>query len=170
MKRFSHIIWTFSISLWIYDLYFNLNLFENIFYSSITAFLSFLPDIDLKIVRYFHNLNFKTLFISYPLYLLIKIIFKHRTITHSVFFSLIFLVLYYFLNSNHYLGLLIFTFFLAIILHIFEDSLTIAGVQPLFPIKFKFRLFFFRTSSSFDEFIINILGLLILIMYSFGTK
>ena len=184
MKKVSHIIWTFSISLWIYHLFFpEFNTIENILISLITAIFSSLPDIDLKIVNYFKKLNYKTLFLSYPIYFLIKTIFKHRTITHSFLFSSIFYIGYYIfsnilnntilniqifslsINLSLFLAYLSFSIFLAITLHIFEDSLTVAGVEPLYPIKIKIRFARFRTNSSISQIIIDFVGFLIGVLF-----
>lgn len=156
MKKISHIIWTFALSLWIFDFFFHLGILWNLLYSIITAFFSFLPDVDIRIVNYLKKMNWKTLFLSYPLYLFVKTFLKHRTITHSIWFALVFLGFYWYVGY-----LFLFTFFLAIILHIFEDSLTISGVYPFFPLKLKLRLGWYSTNSTFDEIILNIFGFII---------
>ncbi len=183
MKKTSHLIWSFSLALWLYDSIFKINLIQLILYSLITSFFSVLPDIDLKIINYFKKLNYRTFFISYPFYILAKIIFKHRGLTHSFLFSGLFYGIYYFIpkitnlnyfnifNSNSYIDLILnlniifLMISIGIILHILEDSFTISGVRAFYPFNFKFRLLKFSTNSILDEIILNFIGFLIGIIF-----
>ena len=93
-----------------------------------------------------------------------KIIFKHRTITHTIWFALIFYWIY-FLNIHIIVNYISLSITIGILLHIFEDALTISGVKPLYPIPLKIRFWKFVTNSTFDEFIINFIGYGIIIFY-----
>lgn len=164
MLKRNHFLWTLGISPWIFH-YLNYEL-ELIFaLSIITAFLSSLPDLDQKIVKYFKKLNYKSFFLTYPIYLLIKLIFKHRTITHSLFIPIAILISNYSYIENIFISHFLISLSLALILHILEDAMTIAGVKAFWPIPIKIRFASFKTASNFDNNILHILGLLILISF-----
>jgi membrane-bound metal-dependent hydrolase YbcI (DUF457 family) len=166
MLKRNHFLWTLGISPWLFY-YLNLNL-ELIFtLSLLTAFLSSLPDIDLKIVKYFKKLNYRSFFLTYPIYILVKLIFKHRTITHSLFIPISLLLLNKFIITNYYLSLFLFSLSFALILHVFEDCMTIAGVKIFWPLKYNLRLASFRTASNFHNSILHILGIIILLTFPF---
>ena len=65
---------------------------------------------------------------------------KHRTITHSLIFSLIPLILANFIN-NIYISLILKIIGIAIFTHLIGDSFTTMGVMPFYPFsKYKIRL------------------------------
>lgn len=166
MLKRNHFLWTLGISPWIfYTLKLDLELIISL--SILTAFLSSLPDLDQKIVKYFKKLNYKTFFLTYPIYLLSKLIFKHRTITHSLFIPIGLLFTNYYLVENIYLSHFLISLSSALILHIFEDCMTIAGVKVFWPIPINIRLAKFKTASNFDNSVLHTIGLIILLSFPF---
>ncbi|NQZ85635.1 MAG: metal-dependent hydrolase [Nanoarchaeales archaeon] len=166
MLKSNHILWTLGISPWIFN-FLNYELSIIIILSIITSLMSSLPDIDQKIVRYFKKLNFKTLYLTYPIYIIVKLIFKHRTITHSLFIPIAILISVNLLQYNIYLEYFLISVSSALILHIFEDCMTIAGVKIFWPIPIKVKLANFRTASNWDNTVLHIIGLLILLSFPF---
>jgi membrane-bound metal-dependent hydrolase YbcI (DUF457 family) len=166
MLKANHFLWTLGIAPWIFH-YLNYELALILILTLITAFLSSLPDLDLKIVRYFKKLNYKSFFLTYPIYILVKLIFKHRTITHSLFIPLAILIYVYLVQNNLYFEYFLISLSSALILHVFEDSLTIAGVQMFRPIQTKIKFANFRTASKFHNNILHVLGLIILLSFPF---
>lgn len=164
MKKINHITWSFALSLWIYYYLFNQNILQTIFFSFFVGILAWLPDVDLRIIKLSQKLVLNSFFIFYPFHLLIKIIFKHRTITHTIWIPLSLFLINKYINvkSNFIFENIIMILIIAILLHIFEDSLTISGVQPLFPIPIKIRLWNFNTSSQIHFFILEVIGYLII--------
>lgn len=166
MLKSNHFLWTLGISPWIF--YFLKLEIELIFtLSLLTAFLSSLPDLDLKIVKYFKKLNRKSFYLTFPIYLIIKLIFKHRTITHSLFIPITLLIINYFFIENIYTNYILISLSTALILHVFEDCMTIAGVKLFWPIKINIRFANFRTASKFHNGILHILGIIILLTFPF---
>ena len=98
-----------------------------------------------------------------PLSSLINTMFKHRGFIHSFLFISIISILIWFFSGNYYIPFLIGT-----LGHLFLDSLTVAGVRILYPLKFRTR-FVFKTGSIFDLslFLIIILGILVLYLTNF---
>ena len=166
MLKRNHFLWTLGISPWIFHTL-DLNIELIITLSLLTAFLSSLPDLDQKIVRYFKKLNFKSLYLTYPIYILVKLIFKHRTITHSLFIPIAILISINLLEYNLYLEYFLISLSSALILHVFEDCMTIAGVKIFWPIPYNFRFANFKTASKFHNNILHILGIIILLTFPF---
>ena len=166
MLRQNHFLWTLGISPWIFYAL-NYDIIQIILLSFLTAFLSPFPDTDLKIVKYFKKLNLKTLYLTYPIYILIKLIFKHRTITHTLFIPITLLYLQHRFLENEILIALTISFSLALILHIFEDSLTIAGIKLFWPIPITLRLAKFKTSSKLHHNILLIIGFIFIISFPY---
>ncbi len=164
MKKKNHFIWTLGLSFWIFY-YLNYDIYLIFILGFLTAFLAPIPDIDIKIINFFRKLSKKTYFILYPIYLFVKLIFKHRTITHTIWFSGIFFMIAYYFVTNHYLDLILICIGFAIFLHIFEDSLTKSGVEPFFPVPIKIRLFDFSTSSQIDFIFLEWFGILIALSF-----
>jgi len=112
------------------------------------VFCASVPDID----EHKSKIGMKLEFIAY----VIKTIFGHRGLFHSIFIPLaIFLILHYWLGWT-YIGLAI---ALGYISHLIADSLTIEGVNFLHPIS-KFHVSGFIRTGSFLEtlFFLTVLG------------
>ena len=144
MLRRNHFTWTFFISLFIYHLYFNYTISNTLILSYLTATISWLPDIDFKVIDALKTFEKKTLFIVKPITFFLKLLFKHRGITHSIFLPVFILFLAEFsFVDNLLIQTILRIFYIALFLHIFEDSLTIRGIKPFFPIPFgtiKFKI------------------------------
>ena len=65
MKRISHLVWSLGISLWLFTFIFKTSIYDTLIYSFLVSFFSSIPDIDIKIINFFKNLNSKTFFITY---------------------------------------------------------------------------------------------------------
>lgn len=160
MNKRQHMYVTFVLSLFLYYYYFKFNFNDTLIYSLVTSLLAPIPDIDLKIVRFFNKIP---TIIRAPLYLielLVRSIFKHRTYTHNIFVASILLVLYQLYNSFIYI--LIFN---AIIFHIIEDAMTVRGVKPFLPINTKIKIMNFSTSNNYHSIVINLICLLLFALF-----
>lgn len=167
MRKLNHISLTFAISLWIFYYFFNFKIIQTILLSTLTAFFSSLPDIDIKIIKKIKKLERKTLFLICPLTYFLKVIFKHRNITHSIWFFGIFFYISEFFLKNKYLILFTKTIYLAIILHIIQDSFTKTGIKLFYPIKFKLKLANFSTNKNSHFLFFQILAYIICLIFIF---
>ncbi|BFI73231.1 hypothetical protein YN1_2180 [Nanoarchaeota archaeon] len=120
---------------------FNFDKLSAIILAIFVGFLSTIPDFDYKIFtwsnkQYMFLNKTKLKYPLFPYYLFILFlikVFKHRGITHSIFPVLFFFILGFFIISFFYL------FSLAFLLHMLEDSLTVSGIQPFYPLSnYKF--------------------------------
>ncbi|MDT7890469.1 MAG: metal-dependent hydrolase [Candidatus Nanopusillus sp.] len=123
---------------------FNFDKASSIIISIIVGLICIIPDYDYKIYNWankqYENINKSKIlkYLLYPYYLFILFLlklFKHRGFTHSIFPIIIFF----------FMGLLImkifYLFSLAFLLHIIEDSLTVSGITPFYPISnYKFAI------------------------------
>ena len=115
---------------------------SSIIISIIVGLICIIPDYDFKIYNWankqYENINKSKIlkYLLYPYYLFILFLlklFKHRGFTHSIFPIIIFFLLGFFIIKIFYL------FSLAFLLHIIEDSLTVSGITPLYPLSnYKF--------------------------------
>ncbi|MFW6009324.1 MAG: metal-dependent hydrolase [Nanoarchaeota archaeon] len=166
MIKLNHFTLTLAISFWIYYFIFSINLAFTFLLSLITAMLSSLPDIDIKIIKQINSYNRKTLYLLYPITFLLKLIFKHRTITHSIWLPLFLLLLDIIFNFNNIIiDYSLRVFYIAIFLHIIEDATTKKGVKIFFPIPFNLRLFVFSTSSKINFLLIQLISYSIIFMF-----
>ncbi|BBL45814.1 hypothetical protein MJ1_0670 [Nanobdella aerobiophila] len=118
----------------------SINYISSIIFSIFVGIICIIPDLDYKL-SIWANKQYITLrksiikYILFPYYIFILFIikiFKHRGITHSIFPVILF---YLIGNYIH----IFYLFSLAFLLHIIEDSLTVSGTQPFYPIlKYKF--------------------------------
>ena len=115
-----HLLFSLLLSLILFK-YFNLNY---IIFILVFAFSGILPDIDHS--KSFIGRKFKILS------LIINFIFGHRKLFHSLFFALIIAFIIKLFFNNYYIP-----FFFGYISHIILDGLTIQGVYPLYPLKFR---------------------------------
>jgi hypothetical protein len=167
MKKLNHFSLSFSISFWIFYFLFEQNIIITFFLSLFVALLSSLPDIDIKIIRSLNNLNKKTLYLTYPIILVFKLIFKHRTITHTIWLPAILLIFDIYTNFNFFIEYILKILYIAIFLHLIEDSLTISGIKPLYPIPLKIKLFNFSTDSKIHFLFFQSLSYVILFSFFF---
>ncbi len=167
MKRVNHITWSFGLSLWIYYFAFDFNLFITTLFSFFTAAFAWLPDIDIRIVNLSREIMYKTLFLAFPVYLFMRILFKHRTITHTLWLPILFFSVYFYFDLFFLFEDILLILGMAISLHILEDSLTVTGVQPFFPISLKFRFGDFSTSSTLHFIFLEIMSFLIVSSFIF---
>lgn len=163
MKNWNHFSLSFVVCLWIYYYIFNFEMILTFSLSFLTAFLSFLPDIDLKIIFKIDQFNRDTFFVFFPITFLLKLIFKHRGITHSLWIPMVLFFIGEFL-LNDIFSLVFRVVYLALFLHIIEDSFTISGVEIFYPFSFNFKVFNLNTSSFshfwFLEFFAYLIGFL----------
>ncbi|HIP66862.1 MAG TPA: metal-dependent hydrolase [Candidatus Nanopusillus sp.] len=108
--------------------------------SLIVAAFSSIPDFDWKIYSWSsrqlvllnRNKLLKLLVFPYYIFILsLNKIFRHRTLTHSLFFIIVLILLGHFLFPVFYLMAL------AVLLHIVEDMFTVSGVPLFYPISRK---------------------------------
>ena len=155
MLKRNHFTWTFFISLYIYFLFFEYSPENTLILAFFTASISWLPDIDFKILDVLRNFEAKTLYILTPLIAFLKFIFQHRGITHSIFIPVILLVFGEFVfTQSIIIQTILRVFYLALFLHIFEDSLTIRGIKPFFPFSNQAIQFKLINTSSATHFVI----------------
>ena len=167
MLKRNHLTWTFSLSLFIYFLYFEYSPENTIILAFLTASIAWLPDIDFKILDILRDFDVKTLKIMRPLTYFLQFVFQHRGITHSIFIPTILFVLGEFVfTSSLFLQTIFRIFYLALFLHIFEDSLTIRGIRPFFPFsKASIQFKLINTSSATHFAILEIIAYLIAINF-----
>ena len=165
MLRINHITWTISLSLFLYSYLFELNLFYTILLSLITGYFSSIPDIDIKIIKKLKKIDKKYFYLTIPFTILPRIIFRHRTITHSLFLPIIISTFSEIYIKNNILLYISRIFYIAIILHIFEDAFTKAGVKMFFPFQINIRFFKFSTQSKLDFLILQYTSFGILILF-----
>lgn len=111
---------------------------EAIIISIIIASFSTFPDLDIKINSFLNKiLSFLEKLDKIKIFIPIKkffyylsVLFTHRGITHSIFFSLFFIFLSIILQIKIliYVGI-------AVIFHILEDMTTVSGVKPFYPLS-----------------------------------
>lgn len=164
MKKINHITLSFAISLWIFYYILSKNIYQTLIFSFLVGIFASLPDIDIKIINKSWNITKNTLFLFYPIHIIIKTIFKHRTITHSIWIAIILLLIINFIENNYLINILM-IIILAIILHILEDSFTISGIKPLYPIPIKLRFAKFSTNSKIDFFLFEFIAYFFIFLF-----
>lgn len=84
----------------------------------------------------------------WPISILIRLLFGHRTVTHSIFFVILTSVLLYVLQVEK---IYIFSAIFGVLSHLFLDMLTPSGVTLFFPWQKKIRFpFKFKTGGIID--------------------
>lgn len=164
MKKINHITMSFAISLWIFYYLLNQNIFQTCIYSLFVALLAPIPDIDIKIVNKSWILTKYSLFLLYPIHFIIKNIFKHRTITHTIWIPTVLIILIKFIENQIVNNILIIVT-LSLILHILEDAFTINGVEPIYPIPIKIRFAKFSTNSTIHFLIFELISYSIVFLF-----
>lgn len=132
-----HFATSLVLSYLIYFFIADLDKISSVILSIITAKLSTIPDLDYKIyswankqILFLKKSKFYILIIPYYLFLEFLIrIFKHRGITHTIY-PILFFIFLRFLFFN-----LFFVLTLAFVLHLLEDSITISGIRPFYPLS-----------------------------------
>lgn len=158
MKKVNHFTWSLALSVWIFYFYFEYNIFETIIFSLIVAMISWLPDIDIRIVNESRKLLKASFYLLLPIHFIVKTIFKHRTITHSLFIPIVLYLISLYLIENIYLDKFLIILSLSLFLHIFEDSLTVSGVKLFWPIPLKIRFAKFSTNSEVHFILLELIG------------
>ena len=164
MRKLTHIIWSFSLSSFLFFYLFDFEFFKTIIFSCLVGFFSFIPDLDIKFVKKIKRFNKKTFYIFSIITTPIKKIIGHRQITHSLFLPLIFF-LFYFVFRKYFFSYVFLILCFSIFLHIFEDCLTKSGVKIFYPFRFKLRLAKFNTFSEVHYLILNLIGLGFFILF-----
>jgi membrane-bound metal-dependent hydrolase YbcI (DUF457 family) len=166
MKRKNHFFLTFSLSLWLYFSIFKFDLIQTVFLSFFTAYLSWIPDIDIKVVKKLEKLK-KRRFLAFllkPFIFLFKKLLRHRGLTHSIWPILVLVFLD--LKIKEYLiSIFLKIIYFALIFHILEDSLTISGVNFLYPLNFRLRLAKFRSNSNLHSLFFDIVSLFSILLF-----
>jgi len=166
MKKEDHFLLTFSISLYIYFFIYQ-NLKYTFIASFLTAFFSWLPDLDIKITKKIEKIRKKrkiTYFLMFPIFFMIKRVLKHRGITHSIYLPII-LIYLDLVTQDFLISFFLKILYFSIILHILEDSLTKSGVQLFFPLNYRLKIPIFSTKNKSHSFIIKIKSFVILITF-----
>ncbi|MFW5704674.1 MAG: metal-dependent hydrolase [Nanoarchaeota archaeon] len=171
MRKRNHISWTFAISLWIYYFIFDYNLKITLILSIITAWISFLPDIDITIVNYIKKFERFTLYLSWPITVLAKVFFRHRKITHTLYLpALFFIVAEIITVPDVPLTIALRIFYLAITLHIIEDMFTVQGIDFLYPLPPHLKLGNFTTKSYITMLFLDLVAYTFAILFFFWNK
>ena len=106
---------------------FNINVFANPIYITLTVFGSLIPDID----------HTKSIIgkLFYPIAKWLSIKFGHRTITHSIFFLLVITLFSIFIDkvffNNYNISIII---FFSVFSHLLFDMMTIQGIPLFYPV------------------------------------
>ena len=80
---------------------------------------------------------------------IINLLFRHRGVFHSIYFPLLFFLIFYYLN----LKLIAFAALIGYLSHLFLDMMTYAGIKLFHPLH-KFQIKGFLRSGGFLEFIL----------------
>jgi len=168
VRKEDHFYVTFSLSLFIYFYFFHYSLFLTLFLSLLTAYLSWLPDIDIKVLRKIDKIK-KThkivYFLLFPIFWLVKKIFRHRTITHTLWIPLLLAYLDLFDLFNEKFEAILRVLYLSLILHILEDSLTKTGVKLFYPLDLKLKIPLFSTSKEADSLKIKTISFFLILIF-----
>ena len=122
---------------------------EQLYFIFIIALFGIIPDIDT------HKSKVKIPILSF----ILKTIFKHRGIFHSVFIPiLLFFVLSYL--GYYIIGLAVLLGYLS---HIFLDALTPSGIRLFWPLRFKVKGFI-KTNSIMEKALFILLSVITIFM------
>ncbi|MBI2129367.1 metal-dependent hydrolase [Candidatus Woesearchaeota archaeon] len=143
MLFITHILFAFLLSLFAKDL-FNLNLFNYLMFLAIILFFSIFPDIDTPRSKLGRRIR--------PLSNIIKSIFGHRKLFHSLFFIFL-LFVFLFMLFNFINKSIIYAIILGYTSHLFLDSLTKEGINFLYPFS-KLKIEGFINTNSLIEHIL----------------
>lgn len=98
--------------------------FNSILFIGIFLFASIIPDIDSRFSKVGKHFRFFNFFV------------KHRGAIHSFSFLLILGIVFFFFARE-----ILFPFVFGYSLHLILDGITIQGIRPFYPIKFRFKGF-----------------------------
>jgi len=142
----------------------------------LTAYFSFLPDIDIRYIKKVSSLCRKRNILSIISCFILKpttTVFKHRTITHSLLilppisyllynFSLLFEKSFLFV----FVKIFSLSVFFAILFHIIEDMFTTKGVPLFYPLSRKnFNIAKFNSNSLIGNIFIRIIYISIFLLW-----
>ncbi len=148
----THLAFAFLLGLISYD-YLNINSWWLFFLG--VLFASGFPDIDEPKSKFGRKLGF--------LSVLVKFVFKHRGLFHSVFFGGILAYLLWTLNASLGWG-----FFVGFLSHIIGDGFTLKGINFIYPFKQLSLSGFIRTGGKLESIIyygILVIDVLMLIKF-----
>ncbi len=172
MKRRNHFFITFSLALWLYYFILKFNLSQTFLLSFFTAYLSWLPDIDLKIIKKLEKFEKKktlSAFLFKPFLFLLKKFLKHRGITHSIWPIL--LLIFLDLEVNDYLiSIFLKIIYFALIFHVIEDSFTVSGVNFFYPLNFRLKLAKFKSNSKTHIIFFDLLSFFLVVFFFYVIK
>ncbi len=158
MRRINHFSWSFAISLWLFLYVFKYDFAITFLLSLLVAFLSFLPDLDIVLIKKVDKFNKQNFYIFFAFVYIFKSIFKHRTVTHSIWIPIILFFLAEFFFFNFYLIIFLRIIYLSLFLHILEDACTVSGVRIFYPFSFSLRFFKLSTNSTIHFYFLEILA------------
>ena len=147
MMYYTHLAFGFLVSLLSIEFF---NIQNKLIFILIVVFFSIFPDIDerkSKIGR--KNKTLSTI---------INFIFGHRGFFHSIYIPLIFYFIFYYINNEIGIAILVGYFS-----HLFMDAITKNGIRPLYPIVNKKINGFIKTNSILEK----ILFLVIIFLISY---
>ena len=148
MLFYTHLVFSFLIGLLSVDVF---GIKRQMLFIILVMFFSVLPDIDMvksKIGKKFGVVSY-----------VIRLVFGHRGLFHTAWFSIILFVLFLFILDLRVIGLGVLVGYLS---HLFLDSLTVQGVRPLSPfIEFRIRGFI-KVGSVLEQvlFVLVVLGVI----------
>ena len=146
MMYYTHLAFGLLVSLLFLDF---LNIQNKLIFVLIVVFFSIFPDIDerkSKIGKKYKKTS-----------TVINFIFGHRGFFHSIYIPLIFYFIFY--NINNEIGIAILVGYFS---HLFMDALTKNGIRPLYPIINKKINGPFKTNSLLEKILFLIIIILIL--------
>jgi membrane-bound metal-dependent hydrolase YbcI (DUF457 family) len=167
LKKEDHFLATLAISPYIYYFFIFKNLEYTILASFLTAFFSWIPDIDIKITKKIDKIKKRhkiIYFLLFPIFYLLKKVLKHRGLTHSLYIPLILIYLDY-LIKDFLLSFFIKILYFSVILHVLEDSITKSGVPIAYPLRYKIRIPLFSTRSKKHSIIIKMCSIILIILF-----
>lgn len=149
MLFYTHLVFSFLVGLLTIDLF---GIEKQILFIILVMFFGILPDIDMVKSKIGKRMGV----LSY----VIKLIFGHRGLFHTIWFPLMFFVFFLFILDFRVIGLGVLIGYLS---HLVLDSLTVQGVRPLSPfIGFKIRGFV-KVGSVFEQ-VLFVLVILFIIL------
>ena len=143
MMYYTHLAFGLFVSLLSLDFF---NIKNKLIFVLIILFFSIFPDIDetkSKIGR------------KNKISIIINLILGHRGFFHSIYISLILFLIFYYINYEISLAILIGYFS-----HLFMDAITKKGIRPFYPLINKRINGFFKTNSILEKILFLIIFLM----------
>ena len=145
---FTHLAFAFFLSLLVLYFSFPYQLQNPLLFIIVTLFFALLPDIDETKSKLGKKVK--------PLSFILKILFGHRKLFHSIFVPIIISLLLY-LTTNIEIALAAFIGYTS---HLILDALTPAGIMPLYPLSQKKTKSFIKTNSFLEHIFFAILSVI----------